>query len=144
MSQRTTNATNEKALGRSSEGSKKCATNALDSTGINPAQLELKLEIKTGQPATKTRKFGLKSTATEAQYERIDRAFDYAGKLISTLDFRKMGVLHPAGRIKEMNEKLRYYIPTVVQRTVIDDQGFPHPRIAFYELIDRPAQGRRE
>jgi len=143
MNKRTTNTANEKALGRSSEGSKKCATNALDSTGSNPAQLELKLEIKTDQPAAKTRKYGLKSTATEAQYERVDRAFDYAGKLISTLDFRKMGVLHPAGRIKEMNEKLGYYIPTVDQRTVIDEQGFPHPRIAFYELIDRPAQGGR-
>ena len=117
-------------------------SNALDSTGFNPAQLELKLEIKTDQPATKTRKYSLKSTAIEAQYERVDRAFDYPGKLISTLDFRKMGVIHPSGRIKEMNEKLGYYIPTVDQRTVIDDQGFPHPRIAFYELIDRPAQRR--
>lgn len=139
--EKATNTTNEKALGLQSKGFKKCATNALDSTGINPAQLELKLEIKTGQPATKTRKFGLKSTATEAQYERIDRAFDYAGKLISTLDFRNMGVLHPAGRIKEMNERLGYYIPTVDQRTAFDDQGFPHPRIAFYELIGRPKQG---
>ena len=137
------NTANEKALGRSSEGSMKCAINALDSTGSSPAQLELKLEIKTDQPATKTRKYGKKSTATEAQYERVDRAFDYPGKLISTLDFRKMGVIHPSGRIKEMNERLGYYIPTVDQRTVIDDQGFPHPRIAFYELIDRPAQGKR-
>ena len=53
-----------------------------------------------------------------------------------------MGVLHPAGRIKEMNEKLGYYIPTVDLRTVFDEHGFPHPRIAFYELIDRPAQGK--
>lgn len=143
MNKRTTNTTNEKALGKSSEGFKKCATNEKDFTGINPAQLELKLENKPVQPATKTRKFSLKSTATEAQYERIDAAFDYSGKLISTLDFRKMGVLHPAGRIKEMNEKLGYYIPTAEQRTVIDEQGFPHNRIAFYELIDRPAQGKR-
>lgn len=97
-----------------------------------------------GQPdgssnsTTNTRKFSAKSTGTEAQYERIDSAFDYTGKLISTLDFRKIGVIHPSGRIKEMNEKLGYYIPTVDQRTVIDDQGFPHHRIAFYELIDRP------
>lgn len=87
---------------------------------------------------TNVRKFSGKSTATEAQYQRIDRAFDYVGKLISTLDFRKMGVIHPSGRIKEMNEKLGYYIPTVDLRTVIDDQGFAHPRIAYYELIDRP------
>ena len=88
--------------------------------------------------AINLRKFSRKSTAREDQYDRINRAFDYAGKLISTLDFRKMGVIHPSGRIKEMNEKLGYDIPTVDLRTVIDDQGYPHPRIAFYELIDRP------
>ena len=87
---------------------------------------------------TKGRTFSGKSTATEAQYQRIDRAFDCAGKLISTLDFRRMGVIHPSGRIKEMNEKMGYYIPTVDLRTVIDGEGFAHPRIAFYELIERP------
>ena len=128
------NTTNEKALGRSSKGFMKNSINVIDSTGVNPAQLQLKLNVP-------KRKYTPKSTATEAQYERINGLFDYEGKLISTLDFRKMGVLHPAGRIKEMNEKLGYYIPTVDQRTVIDEQGYPHPRIAFYELIDRPARG---
>ena len=143
MNKRTTNTANEKALGQSFEGSGSHTTDTHNSTGIKPAQIELKLETKTDQPATKTRKYSLKSTATEAQYDRIDQAYDHVGKLISTLDFRKMGVLHPAGRIKEMNEKLGYYIPMVDQRTVIDEQGFPHPRIAFYELVDRPVQGRR-
>lgn len=118
MNQHTINSGCEKAPGLQSEGSIKHTINS--------------------------RKFSAKSTATEAQYDRIDRAFDYVGKLISTLDFRKMGVIHPSGRIKEMNEKLGYYIPTVDLRTVIDDQGFAHPRIAFYELIDRPIeQGQR-
>ena len=79
-----------------------------------------------------------KSAFVEAQYERINRAFDFHGKLISTIDFRKLGVIHPSGRIKEMNEKHGYNIPKVEQRTVYDEQGFPHPRIAFYELIERP------
>lgn len=83
-------------------------------------------------------KSGKKSVLVEAQYERIDKAFDFHGKLISTIDFRKLGVIHPAGRIKEMNEKRGYNIPKVEQRTVYDDEGFPHPRIAFYELIERP------
>ena len=117
--------------------------NTLNSNGSNPAQLELTLETKANQPAIKTRKFGLKSTVTEAQYERVDRAFDYPGKLISTLDFRKMGVIHPSGRVREMNKKMGFHIATVELRTVTDDQGFPHPRIAFYELIDRPAQVKR-
>ena len=91
-----------------------------------------------GKPVIHPRKFSRKSTAREDQYDRINRAFDYAGKLISTLDFRKIGVIHPSGRIKEMNETLGYCIMTVDLRTVIDDQGYPHPRIAFYKLIDRP------
>ena len=110
----------------------------ITNTNEKAARLESDGSIKR---ATNTRKFSLKSTATEAQYQRIDRAFNYVGKLISTLDFRKMGVIHPSGRIKEMNEKLGYYIPTVDLRTVIDEQGFAHPRIAFYELIDRPKEG---
>ena len=134
------NTTNEKALGRSSEGSKKCATNALDSTCINPAQLELKLEIKPDQPATKTRKYGLKSTATEAQYERIERMLTTGAK--NTFQFRKAGIMSPASRIKEMNDKLGYYIPTIDQRDIYDDEGYCHPRVAVYELIDRPKQGR--
>ena len=81
-----------------------------------------------------------KSALVEAQYERIDRAFDFHGKLISTIDFRRLGVIHPSGRIKEMNEKHGYNIPKVDRRTVYDEQGFPHPRIAFYELIERPKQ----
>ena len=135
------NTTNEKALGRSSEGSMKCAINALDSTGSNPAQLELKLEIKTDQPATKTRKYGLKSTATEAQYERIERMLTTGAK--NTFQFRKAGIMSPASRIKEMNDKLGYYIPTIDQRDIYDDEGYCHPRVAVYELIDRPAQGGR-
>jgi len=112
MNQHTTNTANEKALGVQSEGFTKHTTNTL--------------------------KFSRKSSAREDQYDRINRAFDYDGKLISTLDFRKMGVIHPSGRIKEMNERLGFNISTADLRTVIDDQGFPHPRVAFYELIDRP------
>lgn len=138
MDKDTTNSGNEKAPGLQSEGSSKNTTNATDSTGSKPAQIEMKLEFNPEKPAATKRKYSRKSTATEAQYDRIDKAFDFTGKLISTLEFRKMGVIHPSGRIKEMNEKLGYYIPTVDLRTVTDDEGYQHPRIAFYELIDRP------
>lgn len=79
-----------------------------------------------------------KSAHKEAQYQRIDNLYSYRGKLISTIDFRKHGVIHPSGRIKEMNERHGYNIAKVDQRTVYDEQGFPHPRIAFYDLIERP------
>ena len=79
-----------------------------------------------------------KSAHKEAQYQRVDKGFDYPGKLISTIDFRKLGVIHPSGRIKEMKERHGYNIQKVALRTVYDAEGFPHPRIAFYELIERP------
>jgi hypothetical protein len=79
-----------------------------------------------------------KSAHKEAQYQRVNKGFDYPGKQITTIDFRKLGVIHPSGRIKEMNERHGYNIQKVALRTVYDDEGFPHPRIAFYELIERP------
>ena len=91
----------------------------------------------------KTLKPASKSAHKEAQYQRVDKGFDYPGKLISTIDFRKLGVIHPSGRIKEMNERYGYNIAKVDQRTVYDDQGFPHPRIAFYELVERPVKGEK-
>lgn len=87
-----------------------------------------------------SRKFSAKSTATEAQYERIDRLLSTGQK--STFDFRKAGVMAPAARIKEMNDKLGYYIPTVALRDLWDDEGYCHPRVAVYELIDRPKNQR--
>ena len=86
----------------------------------------------------KLRKFGTKSVLTEAQYDRIDKAFDFPGKLISTIEFRGLGVIHPSGRIKEMREKQGYNILKVDLRTVYDAEGFAHPRIAFYKLVERP------
>ena len=121
--------TSEKAPGLQSEGSQKNTTNAVDSTGTNPAQLELNL-----YPAR--RKYFRKSTATEAQYERIDRMLSTGEK--NTFQFRKAGIMSPATRIKEMNDKLGYYIPTIAQRDIYDEEGYLHKRVGVYELIDRP------
>lgn len=139
MSKRT-NTSNEKALGLQSKGFKKRATNSDDSNAVSPNQLELKLTFKASQPATKTSKYDLKSTATEAQYERIDRMLTTGEK--STFQFRRAGIMSPASRIKEMNDKLGYYIPTTDQRDIYDEQGFLHKRVAIYELVDRPKHGR--
>ncbi len=130
--------TNEKALGLQSEGSENHTTNEFDFTANNPAQYEFNLEFNAEKKIKQASKYSRKSTAIEAQYERVDWGFDYVGKLISTIDFRRMGVIHPSGRIKEMNEKLGYHIAKVELRTVIDEQGYSHPRIAFYELLGRP------
>lgn len=133
--------TNEKDPRVTSTGSlENHTTNDFDSTG-NPAQIELTFQFQAEKQVPKARKHSRKSTATEAQYERIDRAFDHVGKLISTIDFRKMGVIHPSGRIKELNERFGYFIHTVDLRTVTDEYGFAHPRIAFYEMVSRPKNG---
>ena len=94
--------------------------------------------LKTGQS---DRKFSPKSTATEAQYERIRNMLRTGTR--STFDFRKAGIMAPAARIKEMNDRHGYYIPTVALRNLWDDEGFMHPRVAIYELIDEPPHGER-
>jgi hypothetical protein len=133
--------TNEKDPRVTSTGSlENHTTNNFDSTD-NPAQIELTFQFQTEKQVPKVRRHSRKSTSTEAQHERVDRAFDYDGKQITTLDFRKMGVIHPSGRIKEMNEKLGYFIHTVALRTVVDEYGFAHPRIAFYAMLSRPKNG---
>jgi hypothetical protein len=126
------NTTSEKALGRSSEGSKKCATNALDSTGTNPAQLELNLD----RPK---RKYSRKSTATRAQYERSIIMLRTGEK--STIDLRKAGVMMPAARIKELNDRHGYSIVRVALRDLWDEWGFCHKRIAIYALLGEPMEG---
>ena len=86
-------------------------------------------------------KFNEKSTLTEAQYGRIVRMLRSSEK--TTIDFRRAGIMAPASRIKELNDKFGFYIPTIAQRDIYDDQGFLHKRVAVYALIDEPANGKR-
>ncbi len=85
------------------------------------------------------KRVGAASTATEAQYRRIVKMLRISPK--TTIDFRRNGIMSPAARIKEMNERHGFYIPTIEVRDVYDDEGFLHPRVAVYELIDEPAVG---
>jgi len=85
--------------------------------------------------------FSAKSTLTEAQYSRIVRMLRSSKK--TTIDFRRAGIMVPASRIKELNDKHGYYIATVAQRDIHDDEGLLHKRVAVYELIDEPAHGKR-
>lgn len=78
-----------------------------------------------------------KSTATAAQYIRLLAMLRWGGEK-STLDFRKNGVIAPAARIKELNDKYGYSIPRVASRDLYDEQGFCHPRIAIYRLESEP------
>lgn len=92
----------------------------------------------TGSDSTvNSRKFSRKSTATEAQYERIVQMLESGTK--STFDFRRAGIMAPAARIKELNDRHGAYIPTVSLVTITDEWGFAHRNVAVYELIDKPS-----
>lgn len=78
-----------------------------------------------------------KSTSTEAQYERILCMLRTGPK--NTMELRKAGVMMPSARIKEMNDRHGYYIPTIELVPITDEWGFSHARVAVYELIDEPS-----
>jgi hypothetical protein len=93
----------------------------------------------TSNHSTNTRKFSLKSTATEAQYERSIVMLRTGEK--STIELRKAGVMMPAARIKELNDRYGYNIIRVALRDLWDEWGFCHPRVAIYALISEPING---
>lgn len=86
--------------------------------------------------ATNRGKFSPKSTATEAQHERVLRMLRRGPK--NTFQFRRAGIMSPASRIRELNRKPGYYLPTVALRDLYDEQGFRHRGVAVYELVDEP------
>lgn len=94
-------------------------------------------QLSGSETRTKTRpKQSAKSTATEAQYERIADMTRTGEK--STIDLRRGGVMAPAARIKEMNENRGFKIIRVALRDIWDEWGFCHPRVAIYALIGEP------
>ena len=86
--------------------------------------------------APNKRNFSAKSTATEAQRERIVQMLRTGPK--NTMELRRAGVMMPAARIKEMNDEYGYSIPTVDRVDLWDEWGFKHSRIAVYELQGEP------
>lgn len=90
-----------------------------------------------GNPsAPSKRKFSAKSTATHVQYERIKLMLKTGEK--STIALRRGGVMMPAARIKEMNDRHGYVIRRVDLRDLYDEDGYLHPHVAIYALISCP------
>jgi hypothetical protein len=77
-----------------------------------------------------------KSTANEAQYLTICTLLQGGPK--NTMEFRRAGVMMPAARIKEMNERHGYEIVRTGLVELWDEWGFKHSRIAVYELRQIP------
>jgi hypothetical protein len=86
--------------------------------------------------APNKRNFNPKSTATEAQYERVLTMLRTGPR--NTMEFRRAGVMAPAARIKELNDEYGYAIPTVDRVDLWDEWGFKHARIAVYSLHAEP------
>jgi hypothetical protein len=92
---------------------------------------------KAESSAPSKRKFSRMSTATEAQYERVDNYLAHGP--MHTYQLRERGIASPAARIKEMNDVLGYFISSN-PITHTDQWGFTHHRVALYELVDRPTK----
>ena len=84
----------------------------------------------------KTRAIRSRSTATEAQRERILSMLRTGEK--STFDFRSVGVMQTSTRIHELRAR-GYNIPTVARRDLFDADGYRHERVAVYALAGEPA-----
>lgn len=77
-------------------------------------------------------KFSPKSTASEAQRERILMALARGPK--TSYDLRRLGCYQAPARIKELRDRFGYNI-TTDRVTLVDRDGYSHPRAALYTLI---------
>jgi hypothetical protein len=76
-------------------------------------------------------KFSAMSSRTEAQRQRIIEALQRRPH--STEDLRCMGIFQAATRIKELRDRFGYAITTTLI-TLVDREGYTHPRAALYSL----------
>lgn len=81
------------------------------------------------------REFSAKSTATEAQRARIIEALRSGPK--TSYDLRRLGCYQAPARIKELRDHLGYRIETI-RVTLVDRDGYRHPRAALYKLLSEP------
>jgi hypothetical protein len=80
-------------------------------------------------------KFSAKSTATEAQRERIILAL--RRRPHTSYDLRRLGCYQSAARVKELRDQFGYVITTDLI-TLVDRDGYWHARCALYTLVSEP------
>ena len=78
-----------------------------------------------------------KSSSEAAQHRRILAALKRRPH--TTDDFRNLGIFQCSARIWGLRE-LGYQIETT-RITVVDRDGFAHPRAALYSLVSEPEDG---
>lgn len=84
---------------------------------------------------SKPRQFSAKSTHSEAQRQRIVEALRRGPK--TSYDLRRLGCYQAPARIKELRDRFGYVIDTAPV-TLVDRDGFAHPRCALYSLVSEP------
>lgn len=85
-------------------------------------------------------KFSARSTATEAQIDRLAECLRRRDH--HTHELRKLGISHPAGRIQDLL-KAGCIIGSSRINTV-DSDGFIHVGVALYSLVSEPGQQSAE
>lgn len=83
---------------------------------------------------TSDKKYSARSTATEAQIERLLSMLRSRPR--HTHELRKNGISHPAGRVKDL--EYRGYVIGSDRITTIDSDGFSHVGVALYSLVSEP------
>ena len=83
---------------------------------------------------TSGKKYSARSTATEAQIERL--LLMLRSRPRHTHELRKNGISHPAGRVKDL--EYRGYVIGSDRITTIDSDGYSHVGVALYSLISEP------
>ena len=81
-----------------------------------------------------TAKFSSRSTATEAQIQRLLGLI--AIRPHHTHELRRFGISHPAGRVQNLES--RGYVIDSARITTIDSDGYAHRGVALYKLIGVP------
>ena len=91
---------------------------------------------KAESSAPNKRDFTDKATVTHAQYARLIPMLRQRPH--NTMELRRAGVMMPAARIKELNDRYGYSIATVDRVSLWDEWGFCHERVAVYSLSAEP------
>ncbi len=87
-----------------------------------------------GTAKTTSLKYSSRSTATVAQIERLVDLLRIRSR--HTHELRKLGISHPAGRIKNLTDD--GYVISSDRINTVDSDGFTHVRVALYSLISEP------
>lgn len=97
-----------------------------DNAGLQPGEV--------GKANTSNAKYSPRSTATAAQIARLVERLRIRPH--HTHELRKLGISHPAGRVKDLvNDG---YMISSGRINTVDSDGFTHVGVALYDLISEP------